>query len=150
MTPSRAELGQPPVAELLSLDRIGDVVGAQGEALDQKLRLALTEALAQPLTFYQLADGKVIAADAKFGHVCLILTRTMPVTRADPLGGGRGRKIESCRAYGPNRAERSRRSGCTHATGNSFGFPSAPPGGTVDRSADDEQAESREQGTRMQ
>lgn len=45
-------------------------------------RLALTEALAQPLTLHQLADGKVIAANTKFGHVCVILARLTPVGEA--------------------------------------------------------------------
>jgi len=49
------------------------LLAAQGEALDQKLRLPLAEALARRLTLHQLADRKVIAPDTELGHVRVIL-----------------------------------------------------------------------------
>ena len=42
----------------------------------------------------------------------------------------------------------SRRPRCARSADDCFGFASAPPGGSVDRSADAEQAERREQGER--
>ena len=58
----------PPVPQLVAQGGVGDVVGTQREALDEQLRLALGEVLAQRLALDQLARGEVITADTELGH----------------------------------------------------------------------------------
>ena len=67
-----------PVAKLLSLDRIRDVVGAQGEALDDQLRLALRQARSQRLAGGKLADAEIVATDPKLGHYTAASPATLP------------------------------------------------------------------------
>ena len=49
-------------------DCVGDVVGAQREALDEQLRLALGEVIARRLALDQLARGEIVTANPELGH----------------------------------------------------------------------------------
>ena len=59
---------QPPIAHPVAHDCVGDVVGAQREALDEQLRLALGEVIARRLALDQLARGEIVTANPELGH----------------------------------------------------------------------------------